>query len=182
MEKRVIVAGTGGQGILTGGQVLALAIAASGYEVSWAPVYGAEQRGGVAYCSVVMSTDFVSNPIVEKPDLAVLASEGALKTWSGRIKDGGSLIYDAGLTDTVDRLLISPMVEKYAVPALRIANEKCGSERFMVMIMIGAAIGKIGGIDVGCLSDVLNTIFKDGSPELLRLNFLSLQEGMAAIG
>jgi len=181
MEKRVIVAGTGGQGVLTGGQVLARAIAASGYEVSWAPVYGAEQRGGVAYCSVVLSRDFVSNPIVDKPDIAVLASEGALKTWSGRVKAGGVCIYNSDLSTKTDQLIIQPNVEKYEIPALKIANENYGSERFMMMVLMGAVMAKIGGVDEGCLPDVLRAIFKKASPELISLNLQALQEGMTAV-
>ena len=55
MGEQVIVAGFGGQGILTAGELLAYAGLVEGKEVSWLPAYGAEQRGGTARCTVVVS-------------------------------------------------------------------------------------------------------------------------------
>ena len=53
MEK-VIVAGFGGQGVLSLGQMLAYAAMYENMAATWLPSYGPEMRGGTANCSVVI--------------------------------------------------------------------------------------------------------------------------------
>mgnify|MGYP000405798540 CR=1 FL=1 len=62
MEKQLIIAGFGGQGVLLMGQLLAYAGMLEGKQVSWMPAYGPEMRGGSANCSVVISDDSVGSP------------------------------------------------------------------------------------------------------------------------
>ena len=53
MNKQILIAGFGGQGILFSGKFLAYAGLISDKEVSWLPSYGPEMRGGTASCSVI---------------------------------------------------------------------------------------------------------------------------------
>ena len=46
MQKEIIIAGFGGQGVLFAGQVLAYAAMDTGKAVTWIPSYGPEMRGG----------------------------------------------------------------------------------------------------------------------------------------
>ncbi len=54
MIERIIIAGAGGQGIMLLGRVLAEAAMRENKYVAWFPFYGAEVRGGIAYCMVVI--------------------------------------------------------------------------------------------------------------------------------
>ena len=56
MQKEIIIAGFGGQGVLFSGQVLAYAAMDVGKEVTWIPSYGPEMRGGTANCTVVIAS------------------------------------------------------------------------------------------------------------------------------
>ena len=46
MKEEIIIAGFGGQGVLSMGKILAYAALVEGKEVTWMPSYGPEQRGG----------------------------------------------------------------------------------------------------------------------------------------
>lgn len=64
MTDEIIIAGFGGQGVLSMGKILAYAGLMEGKEVTWMPAYGPEQRGGTANVTVIVSDDPVSSPIL----------------------------------------------------------------------------------------------------------------------
>ena len=66
MLHKVIMAGFGGQGIMTAGKILAEAALREGRNVSWLPSYGPEMRGGTANCHVIISDDLIGNPIISE--------------------------------------------------------------------------------------------------------------------
>ncbi|MBM4128663.1 MAG: 2-oxoacid:ferredoxin oxidoreductase subunit gamma, partial [Nitrospira sp.] len=72
MEKRVIIAGSGGQGILFFGRILAHAAMLENREVTWFPSYGAEVRGGTANCTIIISDELIGSPIVTCPDILIV--------------------------------------------------------------------------------------------------------------
>jgi 2-oxoglutarate ferredoxin oxidoreductase subunit gamma len=55
MLEEIIIAGFGGQGVLSVGQTLAYAAMIENKEVSWMPSYGPEMRGGTANCIAIIS-------------------------------------------------------------------------------------------------------------------------------
>ena len=67
MQKEVMFAGFGGQGILLIGDILAHAGMEAGYEVAWIPSYGPEMRGGTAYCLVVISDRAIGSQVIRNP-------------------------------------------------------------------------------------------------------------------
>ena len=79
MEKRIIVAGFGGQGVLLIGQLIAYAGMLAGKEVSWMPSYGPEMRGGSANCAVVVSYEPVASPKVEEADVVVAMNRPSME-------------------------------------------------------------------------------------------------------
>ncbi|HBN82260.1 MAG TPA: 2-oxoacid:ferredoxin oxidoreductase subunit gamma, partial [Clostridiales bacterium] len=64
MEHKIIIAGFGGQGILSAGKMLAYAGMLENKSVSWLPSYGPEMRGGTANCNVIITDEQVGSPIV----------------------------------------------------------------------------------------------------------------------
>ena len=53
MKETLIIAGFGGQGVLSMGKILAYSGVMQGCEVTWMPSYGPEMRGGTDRKSVV---------------------------------------------------------------------------------------------------------------------------------
>ena len=75
MYQGVIMSGFGGQGIVKAGILLAYAGMIDGKHVTFFPAYGAEMRGGTANCSVVISSDEVTSPVVPRPDTVIIMNQ-----------------------------------------------------------------------------------------------------------
>ena len=75
MKKEIIISGFGGQGGLAIGKNLAEAGMAEGLNVTWAPSYGPEMRGGTANCSVVLSDKPVGSPVFAHPTELIALNE-----------------------------------------------------------------------------------------------------------
>ena len=78
MTEEIIIAGFGGQGVLSMGKILAYSGAMQGKEVSWMPSYGPEMRGGTANVSVIISDERISSPIISQFDTAIILNQQSL--------------------------------------------------------------------------------------------------------
>jgi 2-oxoglutarate ferredoxin oxidoreductase subunit gamma len=94
MELRIIIAGSGGQGVLFFGKLLAYAAMIEGREVSWFPSYGAEMRGGTANCTVIISDSMIGSPVIRNPDVLVVMNDASYQRFAEKLSPGGILIYD----------------------------------------------------------------------------------------
>lgn len=94
MVTEIIMAGFGGQGILSMGKILAYSGLMEDKEVSWFPSYGPEQRGGTANVTVILSDLPISSPIVNEYDVAIILNQPSLDKFESHVKPGGILIYD----------------------------------------------------------------------------------------
>ena len=94
MTEEIIIAGFGGQGVLSMGKILAYSGIMQEQEVSWMPSYGPEMRGGTANVTVILSDDRVSSPVLQSYDTAVLLNQQSVDKFESMVKRGGLLIYD----------------------------------------------------------------------------------------
>lgn len=94
MKEEIVIAGFGGQGVLSMGKILAYAALMNNLEVTWMPSYGPEQRGGTANVTVILSDEEISSPIVDTYDTAVILNQQSLDKFESKVKTGGTLIYD----------------------------------------------------------------------------------------
>lgn len=94
MKEEIIIAGFGGQGVLSMGKILAYAALMNNLEVTWMPSYGPEQRGGTANVTVIIADERISSPIVDTYDTAIILNQQSLDKFENHIKPGGLLIYD----------------------------------------------------------------------------------------
>ncbi len=94
MKEEIIIAGFGGQGVLSMGKILAYAGLMDNLEVTWMPSYGPEQRGGTANVTVVLSDGPISSPVLDSYDTAVILNQQSLDKFESKVKPGGTLIYD----------------------------------------------------------------------------------------
>ena len=72
MKEEIIIAGFGGQGVLSMGKILAYSGLMEDKEVTWMPSYGPEQRGGTANVTVILSDERISSPVLNAFDVAVI--------------------------------------------------------------------------------------------------------------
>ena len=94
MKEEIIIAGFGGQGVLSMGKILAYSGLMDDKEVTWMPSYGPEQRGGTANVTVILSDQKISSPVLDKYDIVVALNQQSLDKFAPKVKKGGVLIYD----------------------------------------------------------------------------------------
>ncbi len=94
MTEEIIIAGFGGQGVLSMGKILAYSGMMQDQEVSWMPSYGPEMRGGTANVTVILSDDRVSSPVLQSFDTAILLNQQSVDKFESMVKPGGLMIYD----------------------------------------------------------------------------------------
>ena len=134
MTEELIIAGFGGQGVLSMGKILCYSGVMQDKEVSWMPSYGPEMRGGTANVIVILSDEKISSPIITRFDSAIILNQQSMDKFEPSIKPGGLLLYDGnGITRHPERndILI------YRADATSEAS-KMESNKISNMIMLGA--------------------------------------------
>lgn len=94
MTEEIIIAGFGGQGVLSMGQILCYSGVEEKKEVSWMPSYGPEMRGGTANCITIISDSSISSPIISKFDTVIALNQPSLDKFEAAVKPGGLLLFD----------------------------------------------------------------------------------------
>ena len=94
MTEEIIIAGFGGQGVLSMGKILAYSGVMQNKEVSWMPSYGPEMRGGTSNVTVIISDERISSPCLNQFDTAIILNQQSMDKFEKSVKPGGLLIYD----------------------------------------------------------------------------------------
>ena len=98
MERNLMAAGFGGQGVMMMGKLLAYStFSATDKNVTFFPSYGAEQRGGTANCYVVISDDEVGAPLGDVMDDLIVMNEASLNKFLYKVKPGGLLFINSSI-------------------------------------------------------------------------------------
>lgn len=133
MTEEIIIAGFGGQGVLSMGKIMAYSGIMQDQEVSWMPSYGPEMRGGTANVTVILSDERISSPILTRYDTAIILNQQSMDKFEPMVKPGGTLIYDSnGITRHPDR----NDIKIYRVEAADEAA-KMGLSKIFNMIVLG---------------------------------------------
>jgi 2-oxoglutarate ferredoxin oxidoreductase subunit gamma len=134
MTEEIIIAGFGGQGVLSMGKIMAYSGVMQDMEVSWMPSYGPEMRGGTANVIVILSSERISSPIIKHFDTAIILNQQSMDKFEESIKPGGVLIYDGnGITRYPQRKDISI----YRVDAAEEASKMNSSKTFNMIVLGG---------------------------------------------
>ncbi len=134
MKEEIIIAGFGGQGVLSMGKILAYSGLMEDKEVTWMPAYGPEQRGGTANVTVIVSDEKISSPILSKYDTAIILNQPSLEKFESRVKPGGIIIYDGyGIIHPPTR----KDIKVYRIDAMDVANEMNNAKAVNVIVLGG---------------------------------------------
>lgn len=177
MYKEMIVAGSGGQGVLVLGEVLAIANIQAGCKSTWLPAYGVTMRGGTCNCSVVLSDIEIGSPMVEEPEILICFNQMSYKKFAPMVTKGGLIVANS---DDIDDYSATPDgVEVLKVPALTKANE-LGNERCINMVMLGAFLKREPLTDLDAACTALCEIWGEKkAAKLLPLNRKAMEVGYA---
>ena len=134
MKEEIIIAGFGGQGVLSMGKILAYSGLMENKEVSWMPSYGPEQRGGTANVTVILSDERISSPVLNEFDIAIILNQPSLEKFESKVKPGGILIYDVyGIHHAPTRTDI----DIYRIDAMDAATEMKNAKAFNMIVLGG---------------------------------------------
>ena len=86
MKETLIIAGFGGQGVLSMGKILAYSGVMQDFEVTWMPSYGPEMRGGTANVTVILSDRKISSPIAHEFDTAIILNQQSMEKFEPMVK------------------------------------------------------------------------------------------------
>lgn len=177
MKKEIIISGFGGQGGLAIGKNLAEAGMAEGLNVTWAPSYGPEMRGGTANCSVVLSDERIGSPVFTYPTELIALNEPSLTKFEAKVISGGMVLVNSDVvTDRVSRSDLTA----YYVPCAQLAD-KVGNAKVGNMVMLGAYIAATGILKPETVRAIIQQMFTGSKAKLVPLNFQALDAGMACI-
>jgi 2-oxoglutarate ferredoxin oxidoreductase subunit gamma len=177
MNEEIIIAGFGGQGVLSMGKILAYAGMMQKMEVSWMPSYGPEMRGGTANVTVILSDERISSPILNQYDTAILLNQQSLDKFEKAVKPGGLLLFDPnGITRDPRR----KDIQIFQVEAAKESTRMMSTKTFN-MIVLGAFL-KLKPI---VNHDNIVHALKDSLPErhhhLIPANEEAIKRGMEII-
>lgn len=134
MKEEIIIAGFGGQGVLSMGKILAYSGLMEGKEVSWMPSYGPEQRGGTANVTVIISDNRISSPVLSHYDTAIILNQPSMEKFENKVKPGGAIIFDGyGILRPPTR----KDIRVYRIDAMDEANEMNNSKAFNMIVLGG---------------------------------------------
>lgn len=134
-ERRIKVAGSGGQGVLSLAYIIAHMGRLRNFNVTYLPTYGPEMRGGTADCSVVASRKEIASPIVDSnANMLIVLNQPSLDKYLPQLKPTGIIIYDSS---SITLPQIGKTQVAYGVPAAQTAVE-LGSTRYGNSLILGA--------------------------------------------
>lgn len=174
VDERVIMAGFGGQGIMSMGMLLTYAGMLENKQVSWLPSYGPEMRGGTANCNVIVSDKPVGSPTVtNNATCVVVMNLPSLDKFEENLEKGGVLMINSSL---IDKKATRDDVDVYYVPANDLALEM-GNTKVANMIMLGAYLAITEAVEEESVFEAFKKVFGPRKEHLLPLNKEALQKG-----
>lgn len=177
MKKEIIISGFGGQGVMSIGKNLVEAGMAEGFQVTWAPSYGPEMRGGTANCSVVLSDKAIGSPVFARSTELIALNEPSLVKFEAGVLPGGTVFVNSDVvTDKVSR----PDLTAYYIPCSKIAEE-VGNPKVANMVMLGAYVAATKILKPETIETMIQEMFTGPKAKFVPLNIEAFRRGMACV-
>ncbi|MDD2242876.1 MAG: 2-oxoacid:acceptor oxidoreductase family protein [Bacteroidales bacterium] len=177
MKEELIIAGFGGQGVLSMGKILAYSGIMQDMEVTWMPSYGPEMRGGTANVTVILSDKKISSPILSKYDNAIILNQQSMDKFEPTVKPGGLLLYDP---NGITRL---PVRKDITVCSIEAADEsaKMGNTKLFNMLVLGAFLKMKPIVTLDNVMLGLKHSLPERSHKMLPMNEQAVKSGMEKV-
>ncbi len=136
MIKEIRISGSGGQGVVLAGIILAEAAGIyEGREVIHMQDYGGAMRGGAVRSEVVIADPGVEivYPAATSADILVAMTQEAANRWSKWVKESGIIVYDS----TYVRDIPPSQTKTYTVPITDTIEEKLGTKVGANIVVLG---------------------------------------------
>jgi len=171
MKKTLLIAGFGGQGVMLIGKVLGYTATRIGLHATFFPAYGAEQRGGTANCSVIVSDNEIVCPLYQKFDNMIIMNESSFSRFGNYLSENGMMIVNSSLVfSRPSKNIDCHLIDTDGV------TKKLGNRKVANMVALGAYLKIAGTYDL----DVVKIVLKDllnPNPVLIELNIKAIEAG-----
>lgn len=175
MERRMKLAGFGGQGVMLVGKILGYAASDHNKFATFLPSYGSQQRGGTAMCTVVVSDEEVGSPVVGSPDTMIIFNQASMDTYEEQIQSGGWVFLNSNGTNPPKRTDLNVV----AIPIDDMARDM-GNRKVSNLIMLGAFCQKTSLFTEKEIVHTLHHVL-GGKPEMMALNEAAIHAGVEYI-
>lgn len=172
MKHEMLFSGIGGQGIMMLGEILCNTAAEAGYQVTFAPFYGQEKRGGRTMCNVVIA-DSIESPIISAAELMLVMDERSFDDFECQMAPGGLLLVNSSMVDR------RPTRDDYrfaAVPFNDVATNQIGNPKTANMIALGAAVRQLPFLPLERVEEQVRKAFA-AKPAVIDLNIAAVRAG-----
>ncbi len=170
-----LIAGFGGQGVLSMGMTLAYAGMTEGKDVSWMPSYGPEMRGGTANCTIIISDEKISSPIINAYDSIIILNQPSMDKFESFVKTNGQILYES------NNIINPPTrddVDIVNIPA-NIEARNMGQKKVMNMIVLGTFLGLNPILKPESIMEGLKKVLPKRHHHLLPINKKALEIGIS---
>lgn len=173
MIERIIIAGAGGQGIVTLGKILARAAIDTYPFLTFFPSYGAEVRGGTSYCQVILSSNEISSPLAEKFDTVLAMNQQAAERFIAYIERKGLAIANSTMckVNKLDRHVVG-------IQATRIADQ-LGNVKAANLVMLGAMLARKPIVSLSKMEQTIRTSFTGLPRAIMKINMNAFFWGLS---
>ncbi len=172
MITKILFAGSGGQGIISMGNVFAKAAMLNDYHVTHISSYGAAVRGGTANCTVCISDEEIASPVASSPDFMVVLNKPSAHSFINKLDPGGQIIYNA---DLIDSIPVRGDIDMFPVPASRIAKD-LKNEKTVNMVLLGSLAKLTNILTIESVHECINSLF-EGKKKAAAVSVLAFDYG-----
>lgn len=178
MLEQYLIAGFGGQGVLSMGQLIAQAAMEQGHNATWLPSYGPEMRGGTANCIVCFSDDEIGSPVAHLYDAVIAMNQPSLTKFESKVRPGGTLLLN---TSIIPVSATRTDIDVYEIRANDIAEKAAGNSRAANVVTLGALHAVRPRLEIAPLEAALRYAFGKKGEEVVQMNIRALHAGIEAM-
>lgn len=172
MTEHIIIAGSGGQGVMLLGKILAEAAMREAKYVTWLPSYGAEVRGGTSHSAVVISDTQIGSPYVERADTLIIMNAPSLARFKNRLIHKGLLIINSSLVPSYTNKNVHALQYPFTDIAIKLGNIRVAN-----MVALGCFIAQKKVVGLKSIARVISDIAPEEKKHLIGINKKALEEG-----
>jgi 2-oxoglutarate ferredoxin oxidoreductase subunit gamma len=170
MLERILIAGSGGQGVLLAGKLLADVALNEIPTLTYFPAYGAEVRGGTSHCQIIFSDTEIASPEADGFDWLLLMNEVSLRRFLPRRAPNSTVLVNSSLCPV-------PASENVSGIAATAEAERLGNARAANFVMLGAFLQRSGLVPVSPFEAATRRLLAGKDPRLIDINLKAFHVG-----
>lgn len=172
MKAEIRLSGSGGQGIILAGIIIAEAAISMGYNAVQSQSYGPEARGGASKAEVIINKDEIFFTKVLKPDILLSLTQDSYEKYSKDILSDGIVVLDEGIKAKDMGCMV------YSLPILRTASEVLKKPMVANIVALGALTELVEDLDRNAMENAIKARIPQGTEAI---NMRAFEEGIKMV-